>query len=364
MNHIERFREALLLNEVDRLPHGEVMIHDMLVAKILHEDLPGDDGNALAKWMCDPLTPKNFQRHLKAREFLGFDYIHVFPREPISELSEKDGIRRIRDIWGLEQFISRETSEIAKKPIDSPEEVKKYSFPKVTDFDFNNVQIWIDNNNFFVAAQIDTGFFKASQLVGFEQYMEYLFFNKSELHELMEKFTDFQIQMVDKLIDMGVHGIWLSDDHCYNSGPFISPNQMYEFDLKYMKQIVDHIHKRGALALLHCCGNVNYTIEMMIETGVNGIHGFQPTSGNDIYEMKRKYGKQICLLGNLDVNYLLPLGSPFEIDQTVKEMVDKLFFDRTGFILAATNLISSDAPIENAITMHLAAEKYGRCFQK
>jgi len=75
MSHKERFYNALMLKEVDRLPHGEQMIHDSLVAKIVKLDLPGDEGNALAKWMSEPMTDENFMRHKKARGFLGFDWV-------------------------------------------------------------------------------------------------------------------------------------------------------------------------------------------------------------------------------------------------------------------------------------------------
>lgn len=361
MNHKERFKNALLLKEVDKLPHGEQMIHDALVAKILKQDLPGDEGNALAKWMTEPLSKDNFIRHKKVRDFLGFDYVQVFPMEPVTEIGfSENGNKIVKDIWGAVQEITSQSSHIIKKSINSPEEALKYEFPKVENFGFGNVTKWVEDGEYFVAAQIDTGFFKINQLVGFEEYMEYIYFNKSEMHSLMEKFTDFQIRLADHLIDLGVDCIWLSDDHAFNSGPFISPEMMYEFDFKYMKKIVEHIHGRGLPVTLHSCGNVNHTIEKIIDTGVNGLHALQPSADNDIYAYKKKYGKNICLMGNMDINYLLPKGSPYEIDLKVKEMVENMFYDRTGFILETCNLLNIDTPVENAIAMHLAAEKYGK----
>jgi len=39
-------------------------------------------------------------------------------------------------------------------------------------------------------------------------------------------------------------------------------------------------------------------------------------------------------------------------------MVEKLFYDQTGFVLSTCNLLDLDVPVENVITMHLAAQKY------
>lgn len=351
----------MLKKPIDKLSHGDVMIHDQIVAKIVHQPLPGDDGNALARWMCESMTDENFARHKKAREFLGLDWVQVFPREPVLEVSQNnDGHQVFKDVWGMVQIVSNDDRVISERPIKDESSIIKYKFPKVTDFDYDNITRWIHDGQFAVTPQLDNGFFKITQLTGFEEYMNYVYFNKSEMHTLMEKFTDFEIAMADHLIDLGADVIWLGNDFCYNSGPFMSPELLYEFDFKYMKILVDHIHKRGKPVVLHCCGNVNKTMRYMINTGVDGIHALQPTAHNDIYEMKREYGDDVCLIGNVDINQLMPHGSPYEIDQKIKEMVERLFYDRKGWILSTCNLLSIDTPIENAITMHLAAEKYGR----
>lgn len=360
MNHKERFLKALSLEQTDKLPHGDQMIHDELVARITGQPLPGDEGNALARWMGEAMTDENYLRHKKARSLLALDWVQVFPREvEVRRETTREGIR-FQDVWGAVQIVNEESSQIVESPIRDENSIRRYEFPSVNAFDYCNIKRWIDDGEFAVAAQLDTGFFKISQLTGFEQYMYYITENKSDMHALMEKFVAFEIKMADHLIDMGVDVIWLSDDHCFNAGPFTSPESMWEFDFQYMKQVVEHVRSRGKPCILHCCGNINRTIRYMVEIGVNGIHSLQPSAGNDIYAYKREYGKDVCLIGNVDINWLMPKGSPFDIDQKVKEMVEKLYFDRRGWILSTTNLLGMDSPLENVITLHLAAEKYGR----
>jgi uroporphyrinogen decarboxylase len=111
----------------------------------------------------------------------------------------------------------------------------------------------------------------------------------------------------------------------------------------------------------HSCGNIGETLPMIIDTGVSSLHAIQPSAGNDIRAFKREYGKDLCLIGNFDMDYLMPRGSVLEIDTKVKEMIAALWEkDRTGRILSTCNMLNNDQLIENALALHSCAEKYGR----
>ena len=360
-DHKKRFLDAITMQTCESLSHGEQMIHDVLVAEITNVHLEDDAGNALTKWMTKEMTKENFERHVNARKFLGMDWCQVLPMETIRDVSfNAAGHKVFKDVWGTVRVVNAESNEITEKPIGRAEDLKTYRFPDPNSFGYTNVKKWIDYGKFAVCAQLDTGFFKISQLTGFEEYMDYLYFNKSALHNLMGKFLDFEIAMAEKLIDLGVDVIWLADDFCYNAGPFISPEMLQEFDFDFTKKLVEFIRGKGVPVILHCCGNINTTIRQMIDMGVNAIHSIQPSAGNDIVYYKEEYGRDLCLIGNVDINELMPKGSPYEIDKMVREMVWKLFYDRRGWVLSTTNLLSIDTPAKNAITLHLSAEKHGR----
>jgi hypothetical protein len=196
MNSKERMENSFLLQEVDKLPHGEQMVHDELLAALLHEPLEDDHENALYKWMKVTLSDENFDRHRRGREVLGFDWVHLFPIEPMVSLSEKDGKRFGTDIWGQEIYISPESFEIRECPIQNEEMLKSYQFPEIDRFIFSDITRWSRETYFWVTVQIDTGFFKASQLIGFERYMQYLFEYPKLIKDFMERFTDFQKRLI------------------------------------------------------------------------------------------------------------------------------------------------------------------------
>ncbi|WP_369017581.1 uroporphyrinogen decarboxylase family protein [Thermatribacter velox] len=68
--------------------------------------------------------------------------------------------------------------------------------------------------------------------------------------------------------------------------------------------------------------------------------------------------KKITLIGNLDLNQLLPFGKPYEISIKVKELVEKI--GQGGrYILSSCNSLTSAVPVENALTAHLVCERFG-----
>jgi uroporphyrinogen decarboxylase len=362
MTRKERFKNALLLKEVDKLPHGEQMIHDELLAKILHQPLERDHDNALSKWMKETLEPENFERHKRVRELLNFDWVHLFPIEPNVETKQPENGKIVaRDIWGQTLHITPQSFEIAERPINTVEQLRKYQFPPVDQFIFDDITKWANETDFWITTQIDTGLFKASQLIGFREYMEYTYDYPNEIHGFMEKFVDFQKQLVDRLLDAGADSIWFSNDHAYNDGPFISPKHLWEFDFQYTKQLVEYVHSKGYLANFHSCGYLEKSLPLIVDAGVDSLHAIQPSAGNDIIKYKQEYGKDICFIGNFDMDYLMPQGSVYEIDAHARHLIENLFEnERTGYILATCNMLNNDQPVENALILHMAAEKYGR----
>jgi uroporphyrinogen decarboxylase len=133
---------------------------------------------------------------------------------------------------------------------------------------------------------------------------------------------------------------------------------LWDLDFQYQKRVVDAVHSQGVPCIMHSCGNLNKTIELMVATGIDGIMGFQPTAHNDIVQYKEKYGDDICFIGNICVTELMPKATPWQIDQEVERLIREVGRDG-GFILSTCNALLHDEPIENVVTLHLAAEKYG-----
>ncbi len=360
MNHKERMLAVLYDKKIpDKVPHGDVTVDPKIAQGVFKEQIPEEKGNFLVYWMTEEFSDRFFERHRKLREFLGFDFAHVFPREPLIKEGETErGYPIIRDVWGGKVIAAPQSTEELEAPIPDIRKADEYQFPKVSDFAFDNLERWVNESDLFTVCQLDTGFFKIYLLVGFTNYMNYIYDYPDQLKLLMEKLADLQIEIAKEAVRRGADCIWLANDFAFNQGPFISPEILWDFDFKYEKKIVDEVHKLGVPCVLHACGNQQQTLDMIAELGIDALHAMQPSAGNDIREIKKRYGNKFSLIGNVDISRLLPFGSPWEIDGNIKEMIRDVGKDG-GFILTTCNGIMEDVPVENAITMHLACEKYG-----
>jgi len=361
VTHKERMLTAIYERDIpDKVPHGDVMVDPKVMGKLLGCQVLPEDINYLIFWMTESFTDDFFKKELMVREFLGFDFAHVFPREPLKKIGEnEEGFPIVRDIWGAEYVVTPTTWIGLKAPISDMSKVEEYEFPGLDNFSFDNLERWVHNSDLFVVVQLDTGFFKINQLIGFEQYMLAIAEGQTQkIKFLMERLMTLQVNLAQECIRRGADCIWLANDFAWNKGPFVNPEMLWELDFCYEQEIVKAVHKMGVPCVLHACGNQTKTVDMIVELGVDGLHAIQPSAGNDIVQLRRRYGNKLCLLGNVDISSLLPFGSPWSIDQQVRELVENV--GKNGaYVLTTANAICSDVPVENAITLHLAVEKYG-----
>ena len=102
--------------------------------------------------------------------------------------------------------------------------------------------------------------------------------------------------------------------------------------------------------IFHSDGYLYDALPDIVNCGFDAIQSLQPSAGMDIERVKKEFGDKLCLIGNVDLNYLLPFGTPQEVEKEVKELVDKAGPD--GFILSTCNILTDAVKVENAKAMY------------
>ena len=110
--------------------------------------------------------------------------------------------------------------------------------------------------------------------------------------------------------------------------------------------------------VFHSDGNLFPLLEDLLSLGMNGIHPIQP-SAMEIKRVKTEYGNRICILGNIDLNYTLTLGTPEEVEKEVKERI-AVAGPGGGYIISSANSLTDYCKPENVWAMAHAIKKYGR----
>jgi hypothetical protein len=147
--------------------------------------------------------------------------------------------------------------------------------------------------------------------------------------------------------------------------PLMSPRDFDEFVLAYDKEMIRLIHKFNKKVIVHCHGKIGNFISSFIEMGADGVHPLEPvgsTGDCEIRKIKEKYGRDICLVGNIQYEDFAEI-TPQEMDRNVRLLMETAK-DGGGFILSpGCPFYSTPMPasIEANIRAYIeAGNRYGR----
>ncbi|KAA3421530.1 uroporphyrinogen decarboxylase family protein, partial [Streptococcus pneumoniae] len=95
---------------------------------------------------------------------------------------------------------------------------------------------------------------------------------------------------------------------------------------------------------MHSCGDYSPILPDLIELGFDLSGLMQPTGGlKDQPAIKAKYGKDIALIGGLDVQRLLPRGQVEDVRKGVHDVMKNLAVGG-GYIFSPSHYIMADVP--------------------
>lgn len=160
-----------------------------------------------------------------------------------------------------------------------------------------------------------------------------------------EKVKDDAQKMVDQALSNaeryrqhgGLDGFALCSDYCFNTGPFLSPRQFREFITPYLKQLIQGYRELGFYTIKHTDGNIMPIIDQLLEANPHALHSLDPQGDVDIAEVKRLYGDQVCLIGNVNCG-MLDTGTDEEVIESARYALQH-GMPGGGYIFSTSNCI-------------------------
>ena len=135
----------------------------------------------------------------------------------------------------------------------------------------------------------------------------------------------------------GLDGVALCADYCFNTGPFLSPDQFGEFVSPYLKELVQGYRELGFYVIKHTDGNIMPILDDLLDAGPHALHSLDPQAGIDMAEMKRICGDRVCLIGNVNCG-MLDTGSDEEVIESA-EYALRHGMPGGGYIFSTSNCI-------------------------
>jgi len=196
-------------------------------------------------------------------------------------------------------------------------------------------------------------------LRGMQNALTDFYTDPASVHRLFRALTDFYMRVMERgKEEMGLDGIFTSDDIGTQTGPFFSPAIFNEFFKPYYKELIDKAHSLGMHFWLHTCGNIEKFLPDFIEIGLDVIHPIQKYT-MDEKAIAEKYGKDICIWAGFDVQRIIPYGTPDEVRKEVRFMIDTYLRPEGMLILTAGNAIREDCRVESLEALIDESYSYG-----
>jgi len=148
-----------------------------------------------------------------------------------------------------------------------------------------------------------SGFFGIlREWTGLERLL-FMFYDEPKLVEdMMEQVLHLVMGVAKRALgDLRVDFVRFWEDMAYKGGPLISPDMVRKFMLPRYKQITDFLRGQG-IDVIHVDsdGNVDELIPIWLECGINFPWPLEVAAGMDGVALRKKYGKDIILGGNID----------------------------------------------------------------
>ncbi len=208
-------------------------------------------------------------------------------------------------------------------------------------------------------------FERAYAMQGMETFLLNMAMDGDFARELMERIAVYCKELMGRfLAELGdnVDIIKIGDDLGTQESLMISPKMYRELLKPIHADFISFIKDRTkAKVLFHSDGDVAPLIDDFVEIGIDILNPIQTSAGtmSDLPALKKRHGKNIVFCGGIDSHRILPFGTPAEVREEVRRVID-IMGPGGEYMLGAVHTVMNDVPPENVLAMVDAAEEFGR----
>ncbi len=163
-------------------------------------------------------------------------------------------------------------------------------------------------------------FDRAQALLTVEELLAAVASEPELLEILLDTIADYQVGLVEAMMEAGVAGVRFTDDWGMQSSLFISPAQWRRLLKPRLARMYQAVKGRGGLVFQHSCGHIDEIVPDLIELGLDVLDPCQPAS-NDILSWKKRFGNRLCFMGGLDTQTYLSFGTPNDVRREVLKVL-------------------------------------------
>ena len=206
-------------------------------------------------------------------------------------------------------------------------------------------------------------------LRGFEQFYSDLLLQPYIVEALLDGMLAYQSAMFGEILDRAgryVSVVMVGEDLGTQRGPTISVDVYKRIVWPRQKKFYDSIRSKTDVPIFyHSCGSIVPLIPHLIDAGINALHPVQPAAAGmgggpgEREWLKKEYGNQITFWGGLDQQGVLPFGTPQQVREETRKLLDA-FMPGGGYVFCTGHNIQMGVSPENVLAAYDTAYEYGR----
>jgi len=196
----------------------------------------------------------------------------------------------------------------------------------------------------------------AACLMDISRMIEATFDKPDWVHEFLQILLQKKLQFIETM--KGAKFDLVETGGGSASSTLISPELHRTFCLPYDRQMHDALHQCGFKITYHTCGGTFGIEDSIVQNHADASETLAPpgVGGNqEPWDLKRKVGNRIALIGGVDQFNTLTRGTKAEIRNNVFELFEKVGYEG-GYVCSASDHFF-DTPVENLVAFADAAKE-------
>lgn len=191
--------------------------------------------------------------------------------------------------------------------------------------------------NGLVMASIGDPAYLAADLMSFQDYLLWAAQETDHFARTVAILAERVMENLRRQLDVCVLDLYRIVGPEYFTPPYLSPAMFQRFVVPQVTEMTRLIHSRGGKVRLHCHGKIGRVLDMILDTGCDGIDPCEPPPDGDIElnEVKRRcQARNVSVWGNIELQ-LLERGTTDEVRAEVRKIMNQAK-DGGGFVLMPT----------------------------
>jgi uroporphyrinogen decarboxylase len=206
------------------------------------------------------------------------------------------------------------------------------------------------NRDYVLSLTVHGPFWRVRDWVGFEGLCTLYAEDPVFVRDMNEFVIDFTIANLDgRIDDLAVDFVFVSEDMAYKTASMISPRMVREHMVPGYRRLMDFLRSKNvATVIMDCDGHVGELIPIWMDVGFDGFWPCEIAAHNDPIVYRKKYGRNIAILGTIDKRELR-----FDFGGVKQEVMSKVpwLMEQGGYIPGCDHGVPPDVPVRNFLYM-------------